>query len=661
MKAKTSQMDYSKVVLWRTRIAPGERLKIVNPGDFPKDSILKGLGIDRSPLARSFGISNREEIVQRHALVGFLLKNPKFAKFIQKMDSFSLIPTEGQDFLNYYDPEASHNPHWQNIHRFLDVLKGSEELPIRLEEVVNVLKQRLPEEETEKKMGESVAEELKKISAIEGLFSFRLSYDEKKKKEKLSLYLTGKAHVHGHQLYSFDLNQARLQPYPAWTENWWHPGYWTGIGIIKKWFVDRANRKETKRACQEMVIDSTSEPLCDDIEAAVLQRLRELNLEELSSFAEKNGMKIDGSILKVYFSYSKAGLMMHIYAIDPYVVRVLAGPQFDHDGFAGYTEEQMAQIGIARTKYQEIVGQDRQLMKTILFRNEIRKYKDNFFDEIFRAPCPRIDTYYRWFAISNILATSRFRRTYGQSKEHRKFFYRHIETLKRVLELTAILSEKAKELKTTLCIPEVVGDREHVVAFDEIFPIHLLSRLNGEKPIPIRRLPEINSTMVGFTGAHGGGKTVAALSITDNIFLAQSGLPLFGSGFRFNVKGMLGMVFIERGEGSTCELLLKKIKNVLRSIKRVDGRRVVLVLDEVGTGTQEADGFELGKDLLSKLSESGTSVLFSTQITQLAEVARSAFNACCFRFDRKHRISAGIGTGGMKQLRREMGLNRLLR
>ena len=115
---------------------------------------------------------------------------------------------------------------------------------------------------------------------------------------------------------------------------------------------------------------------------------------------------------------------------------------------------------------------------------------------------------------------------------------------------------------------------------------------------------------------------MTSLAVVTNIFLAQSGLPVFGQGFRLNVKDVLGMMFIERGSGSTCELLLDKIVKILKEIKHVHNSKVVLVLDEVGTGTQEMDGYKLGQDVLSKLSELGVSVLFSTQIMALAEFAK---------------------------------------
>ena len=50
---------------------------------------------------------------------------------------------------------------------------------------------------------------------------------------------------------------------------------------------------------------------------------------------------------------------------------------------------------------------------------------------------------------------------------------------------------------------------------------------------------------------------------------------------------------------------------------------MVLLLDEVEyRELKEMDGYKLSQDVLSKLSELGVSVLFSTQIMALAEYAK---------------------------------------
>jgi len=147
----------------------------------------------------------------------------------------------------------------------------------------------------------------------------------------------------------------------------------------------------------------------------------------------------------------------------------------------------------------------------------------------------------------------------------------------------------------------------------------------------------------------------------ENIFLAQSGLPVLGRGFRLNPKEILGLVFVERGEGSTAELLVGKILKIMQGIKRAKGSKIVLVFDELGTGTQEASGLKLGKRVLSKLNErEAITVIFNTQIIALAEFAQNNLGAKCLQLDKKHRILPGIGEGKMEEMVQETGLDKFL-
>jgi hypothetical protein len=283
-----------------------------------------------------------------------------------------------------------------------------------------------------------------------------------------------------------------------------------------------------------------------------------------------------------------------------------------------------------------------------------------FFGRQNQVASPEMDREYRYFAVENLYQSPVFVETYRRITAHRSFFSHHYHRLGLVVSLLQKLMVKSSEYGAPLCFP-VINDSGHSINFEGLLPVQLLFRLQRGEVVPVRCLPELNGRMIGLTGKHGGGKTETELTIPVNIWLAQSGLPVFGDSFSFNVKHMLGLVFIaERGVGSTVQQLLGKIQLVLEAIEGTDGSRVVVVLDEVGTGTQEAAGLELGRRLLAKLSRSGASVLFSTQITGLAEYAQDQLRAQCFQFDRRHNVRPGIGQGGMEELTRETGLDALL-
>ncbi len=182
-----------------------------------------------------------------------------------------------------------------------------------------------------------------------------------------------------------------------------------------------------------------------------------------------------------------------------------------------------------------------------------------------------------------------------------------------------------------------------------------------ERPVPISGLEPINSRIIGLTGAHGGGKTVTSLAVAELIWLAQSGLPVLGRGVRLNVKSVLGLVFIERGEGSTIQLYLEKVHEVLKAIKDIDGQQAVIVLDELGSATQEADGLKMGRSLLSTLGDAGVSVVYSTQITDLAIFSKEFLGASCYRFERTHEMLPGINDGGLGELLADMGIAEMLK
>ena len=290
---------------------------------------------------------------------------------------------------------------------------------------------------------------------------------------------------------------------------------------------------------------------------------------------------------------------------------------------------------------------------------KIEAQKPDFLRQPFFVDSPETDREHRWFAVSNLYQGSMLRPVYLAVLQHREFFNKSVEELKKMAFLANNLSQKAQEIDSPLCWPEFILDGQGMVAFEEVYPLHLLKKV--AKPVAIRKLSDLNGQMVVFTGKHGGGKTVTSLAIAENIFLAQSGLPVFGRGFRLNPKKILGLVFIERGDGSTAEMLVKKIVNIMQGIRKEEGSKIVLVFDELGAGTQEVSGLTLGRDLLTKLSErSGISIVFNTQITSLAEFAQSKLGARCFQLDADHQVLPGIGPGGMDELRDRLGLNRLL-
>ncbi|MFH1145592.1 MAG: hypothetical protein V1707_01360 [bacterium] len=655
-KIKLFHVDYPEnIVMWNKEIDPSKKLKIINPGDFPVDSILESLGLKNSSLKDSFGITDEDELKARGELIRFFTENPKVMETIGSMQAKAGMPVSQQEFLDFNDPIRQHNPYWQTIHGFIQAVESAQiTIPERLKVIVDALKDSLPLEASEKEMANEIADKLQHITFIEGLLSFGIIFGYEGKSFVGYLDLREeKQMVHGYQKYSQSLDEIRYQKEPDWTTHKINPLNWLGIGWITNKIIKSNNQQKKKRAYQAMVLRHVENVLIQDIEQGLKSTLNSLDWKKLSTPSKL--------VVHLYFSYGENGLKFRVYGFDILKHEGLPQEKFEMDSFKGYTLSQSNLIHEARVSYtQEIDNRERLQQVAFLIRG-ITVQQPNFFHDYSSIPSPGADRKYRWFAVSNLYHSDEFSEVYEAVTEHRIFFGEYLSQSQEIIRLASLFHKKALELGTKLVYPTFVGKEQHVVSFDTIYPIHLLKQVNSKEVVPIKNLPSINGQIIGLTGAHAGGKTVTALSVTDNIFLAQSGLPLFGEGdFTMNIKKVLGTVFIERGTGSTCEMLVDKIAALFKGIKGVDGRQVLLVLDELGTGTQEASGFELGRDVLAEFSRRKISVLFSTQILGLAEYVVNNLKGQCFKLNSEHQLMPGISGGGLSELIERKGLKKYL-
>jgi len=649
-------VTYPKISFWKEWVAKRRPLRFINPGDFPRERILNSLGILASPLAESFGVSDPEEIRRRQEVMRYLVESPDFRRWLLWGYEDSPLPLKENAFLRYFDPEREHNPYWKLVHDFIEFLcTGDLPLPPNLQTLLKALEQSLALEECERQLGQMISELVKNIAVIEGIMTFSVSaYRNEDGSWKVSdlFYEHEQSSVHGHRMFSSALTELERYKYPEW---YYRPkSFQSRVGLkgLHHWKAERFNAKQKREAYQGMVIDKVSDGLLADIAYGLVKQLNSF------SWDESIGSWLSRSKLKVYFSYSRYGLQVRTISWEPSSFFEPAA-RFDFADYQGYSEAKLALIAKAHRELINEAKEQRRRIEAGLLTAKIEAQGPNFLREPFLVDSPRTDREHRWFALSNLYQSNMLQPVYQALLRHREFFNKSIGELKNMAILADKLSRKAQEIGSPLCWPEFILDGRGVVAFEEVYPLHLLGKV--AKPVAIRKLSDLNGQMVVFTGKHGGGKTVTSLAIAENIFLAQSGLPVFGRGFRLNPKKILGLVFIERGDGSTAEMLVKKIVNIMKGIRKVDGSQVVLVFDELGAGTQEVSGLTLGQDLLTKLSErNGISIVFNTQITSLAEFAQSKLGARCFQLDANHQILPGIGPGGMDELRDRLGLNRLL-
>lgn len=648
--------------LWQTEIPSESRLQIINSGDFPLETTLRGLGISASPLRPSFGICDANEIQARQDQMGFLLEEPALRKWLSKVFLESRLPARHEDFLTFNDSNQEHNPYWQSVHELLKFLEDKE-LPVRLRIFRNTLTQSLPLEETERQLAGGIASEIRRIAFVEGIAEYRIRTErgepivglvnpvlsDVKRESGLRF------EVFGYYKYSEGLAYAAGITLPNWIEE----SKIIGLRELGSWYYRRKQKKAYKKAYKPQQITSLGHSLIAEMDSAVCRILRSV---DWGSGLEDYRHRLDGAKVFTRYRYGEKGLEIQIYGLEaPFQEN---NESFDTQEYEGFSRDVSAQMQETRRRYNAQVSRRQQVEQSEVLRQVAMTRVSNFFErwwQIDEEGAPDFTYEFKWKHLPELYGTIWRTKAVQALEKHREFVKTHLAMLQNMASIIDAMECRALQVNSMLCIPDIV-EGQHVVAFRNLMPIHLLeeNKAGASRLVPINGLPVLNGDMVGFTGFHGGGKTVASLTIPLDIYLAQSGLPTIGEHLRLNVKRALGMVFIERGKGSTCEILVEKLARVLQQALAHKGREVVLVLDELGSATQEISGLELGKDVLAALRQKGISVLFSTQILALAKHAETHLGAKCFKLDADHRISAGIADGGMSELRQRSGLDKLL-
>ena len=232
---------------------------------------------------------------------------------------------------------------------------------------------------------------------------------------------------------------------------------------------------------------------------------------------------------------------------------------------------------------------------------------------------------------------------------------REIERL--LKELTKLIGKESAGLKTALdtigeidtifaranysieiigSFPQMENDKPFFISRGK-HPI-LLKRLGREETVPLNLSVEDQKVIV-ITGPNAGGKTVVLKTIGILSLMVQAGIHIPvdpDSNYHFfdNILVDIGDEQSIEDDLSTFSSHLSNIKNILQKATSDS----LILLDEIGTGTDPSEGSALASAVLLKLMEKGSIVLASTHHGSLKLFANDivGFQNAAMEFDTRN-------------------------
>jgi len=229
---------------------------------------------------------------------------------------------------------------------------------------------------------------------------------------------------------------------------------------------------------------------------------------------------------------------------------------------------------------------------------------------------------------------------------------REIEKILR--SLTERIGQSSNELKNSL---KAISDLDSIFArakysieiigshpgYDESKPFifidarHpvLLKRIGHKNTIPMNlKLDDVNVILI--TGPNAGGKTVTLKTTGLLICLALAGIPIPAhpdSNFHF-----IEQVLVDIGDAQSIEDDLSTFSSHLTNIKRIieaANEKSLIIIDEIGTGTDPAEGSAIAAGMLITLRDKGAKVLATTHHGSLKLIANQLdkFQNASMEFD----------------------------
>lgn len=209
-----------------------------------------------------------------------------------------------------------------------------------------------------------------------------------------------------------------------------------------------------------------------------------------------------------------------------------------------------------------------------------------------------------------------------------KTISQHLESIKYSVEAVAeidVIRAKASLGKALNGVIPDMADEGCIRCVDAKHPVLML---RGTQPVGNKIELSQDSTALIISGPNAGGKTIVLKTAGLFALMAKHSVPIPAkAGARidmFEVMADIGDMQTVSGDLSTFSGHLVVCRNILQRVKshgETFSKRSLVLFDEIGTGTDPAQGAALAQAVLEELLELGARVIVTTHYQRIKELA----------------------------------------
>jgi hypothetical protein len=592
------------------------------------------------------------EIRERQGIFKWLLQNTSlsadfFTHGYDSRDGSQTLPDQSRDFMKYQHLlEQADTNFWRRVAAFQEVADRSlYQLPGR----VNSLSQALTREgqiqyEEEVGLVSDMLAELRRLAQFEGTLEFQVDTTSEGQPVQIELtpFLDRVPKLKG-LLFRDAYNVRDLACYGLWTHHEALDPHRLEIPVplsarflrrikFKGWAEVLESRQKVKLV-EPAQIKRTPKEIAQDV-ADYLNKL----------FAKKNGFELDAKFrLRVFYRFGAEGLSVTFLSWElckSYPGQLtFAEPEFD----TGHLRHLSRRFANKRNKVAKGYWPHRVYAE---LNDWLMEYTTSH-----AIDSPLTDAQFCHQRFSSVYLT------FKTGIEKVMAWQNQVTAALDDLVLWRNIAVAIDKADTPYYYPEIDTQTARLEATNA-YPIRL-RRIEGVTLVPFSAV-SLNGQIVNLGGKNNSGKSTAMLTDLDIQTMGQSGLPVFAkSGVVVYPRQYILLSFLDRSSDKSTYMakLIKdhEVINLINSVPLQERKSVLVIVDELGSGTDQHEVLEVVQPFLDWLCQQQVSVLTSTQIRAVSDYIASSCGGENFVINPDYGIKKGVGSPRPRELAESIG------